>query len=115
MTSAKFLSAAERTFTTNFSFRTYSDEDFGEQITLPIWRASLSKLFSKDKKWRAEIAVFDILNENININRTSNINYIQDERIESIGQYAMLTLGYNFSGFGNNGGGSGGGRRSIKH
>jgi len=98
------------TFTTNFSMRTYSDEDFGEQITLPIWRASLSKLFSKEKKWRAELAVFDILDQNQNINRTSNINYIQDERIESIGQYAMITLGYNFSGFGGTQGGFGGGR-----
>lgn len=100
------------TFTTNFSYRSFSDEDFGDQVALPIWRASLSKLFGKEKKWRSELAVFDILNENRNINRTTNINYIQDERIESIGQYVMLTLGYNFSGFGNSGGGRGrGGRR----
>lgn len=99
------------TFTTNFSYRSYSDEDFGDQIALPIWRASLSKLFGKQKKWRSELAVFDILDQNQNINRTANINYIQDERIESIGQYVMLTFGYNFSGFGQNGGGGGRGRR----
>lgn len=97
-------------FSTNFSMRTYSDEDFGEQISIPIWRASVSKLFTKSKKWRAELAIFDILNQNQNINRTSNINYIQDERIASLGQYVMLTLGYNFSGFGAGSGGSGGGR-----
>ncbi|MBT8220518.1 MAG: TonB-dependent receptor family protein [Bacteroidia bacterium] len=87
------------TFTTNFRYTTYSDEDFGEQISLPIWRASISKVFAKSKKWRAELGVFDILDQNKNINRTSNINFIQDERIVSIGRYFMVTLGYSFSGF----------------
>ena len=87
---------------TEFRHNTYSAEDFGDQISLTRWSASISKVFLASKKLRAEISVADILDQNQNINRTSNLNYIQDERIESIGRYFMVSLSYSFSGFGSN-------------
>ncbi len=87
-------------FNTFLRHNIYSEEDFGEQISLSRWKASLSKIFGQTKKLRAELTVFDILNQNQNINRTTNLNYIQDERMESIGRYILVSLSYSFSGFG---------------
>jgi len=53
------------------------------------------------------LGVTDILNQNQNINRSSNLNFIQDTRILSLGRYYMLSLSYSFSGFGQQGGGFG--------
>ncbi len=102
-------------FSTDVRHNVYSAEDFGDQLSITRWSASLSKVFLTTKKLRLELGITDILNQNQNINRSSNLNYIQDERIASIGRYVMLTVGYSFSGFGNDssggGFGRGGGRR----
>lgn len=95
-------------FGTRIRHNIYSGEDFGEQVSLTRWQASISKVFLASKKLRAEFLVMDILDQNQNINRSSNSNYIQDERIESLGRYFMLSLSYSFSGFGNSGGRGGG-------
>ena len=81
----------------------YSEEDFGDKLTIQNWRASISKILGKSKKYKIDISAIDILNQNQNINRTTNINYIQDERILSIGRYFMFSLTYSFSGFGQQG------------
>ena len=101
-------------FSTSFRHKTYSTEDFGDQVDVTRIEAAVSKVFLKSKKLRAELKAFDILNQNRNITRTSNVNYIQDERIQSIGRYVMVSLSYSFSGFGTSQssgrGGRGGGR-----
>ncbi len=90
----------------------YSQEDFGDRLTITRWQANISKILLPSKKLRLSISAFDLLNQNQNINRTSNINFIEDSRIVSIGRYFMFTAAYSFSGFGaqQNAFGSGGGR-----
>lgn len=98
---------------TYFRNQIFSEEDFGEQVSISKWRASISKVLGANKKYKIDITAFDLLNQNQNINRTTNANYIQDERINTIGRYVLLTVNYSFSGFGQNGNQStrGGGRR----
>ncbi len=95
-------------FSTSLRHKTFSTEDFGGQADITRLEASVSKVFLKSKKLRAELTAFDILNQNRNITRSSNLNYIQDERIESIGRYFMISLSYSFSGFGAQSTGRGG-------
>lgn len=94
-----------------FRNQIFSEEDFGEQISISTWRASLSKILGANKKYKVDISAFDLLNQNQNVIRTTNANYIQDERINTIGRYVLFTLTYSFSGFGqtsSRGGGRGG-------
>lgn len=99
---------------TDIDHTIFSQETFGDEEALTNFNASISKVFLNSKKGRLELGVIDILNQNQNINRSSNLNFIQDTRILSLGRYFMLSLSYSFSGFGNqNGGfgrGGGGGR-----
>ncbi|MEL6853332.1 MAG: hypothetical protein AAFP92_32780, partial [Bacteroidota bacterium] len=46
------------------------------------------------------LAAYDILNQNIGFSRTSQLNYIQEERITSLARYFMLSFTYNLSKFG---------------
>ena len=87
----------------------YSEEQFGEATTVPIWKASMSKFFLKDQKLEVKLSVFDILNQNIGISRSNGLNFIQNSEINSIGQYGMLSVIYAIRSVGQGGGGARGG------
>lgn len=88
----------------------YSEEEFGEAMTVPIWKASLSK-YLLDQKIEIKLSAFDLLNQNIGISRTNGVNYIQNSEIVSLGRYGMLSVIYAMRNAGdqsNNGSGGGG-------
>lgn len=114
------------TYTHNFSFRAMwpdkwqfqsgmnivqyrgSSGTFNENV--PIWTASISRfIFPKD---RGEIKIIanDILNRNVGISRTVNLNFVQDEQIISLGRYILLEFRYNI-----NTSPSTGGRSMFRH
>ena len=98
------------TISTGIDVDFYSEEQFGEAITVPIWKASLSKYVLADQKLELKFTVFDILNQNIGISRRNGLNFIENSEIISLGQYGMLSVIYAIrNGSGNNGGGRGAG------
>jgi hypothetical protein len=74
----------------------------GIEERIPLWSASVSKYLLKNKRGELKLSVFDILNRNVGINRVAQNNYVQEERITSLGRYAMLSFTYNLQGFGGN-------------
>lgn len=94
----------------NFSFNSgldmtvYSGLGAGYDEAIPVWNASVSKFLTKNKRLQLTLAVRDILNRNVGIHRTSNLNYVQDERVTSLGRYGLLKLTYSLSSFGGPGG-----------
>lgn len=91
----------------------YSEEQFGEATSVPIWKASLSKYALKNQRLEIKLTVFDILNQNIGISRTNGLNFIENSEITSLGQYGLLSFIYAIrSGLGESAGGNrpGGGR-----
>jgi len=95
---------------TNLDVNFYSAAEFGDQVTVPIWKASISKYLLKDQKGEIKFSVFDILNKNQGISRTEAFNYIENQEIISLGQYYMLSFVYALRGKSDSGGGSGGRR-----
>ncbi|MFN0213421.1 MAG: TonB-dependent receptor domain-containing protein, partial [Saprospiraceae bacterium] len=65
---------------TGIDCRVYSKENFGEQRTIPLWRASVTRYVLKNNKGQIKLAAFDLLNQNIGISRSSQFNYIEEER-----------------------------------
>lgn len=90
----------EYEFRTNFETVQYSTENFGGNERISLLNFSLSKVFLKSKKAKFGIKAVDLLNQNKNINRSSNTNYIQEEQVISLGRYFLLDFTYSFSGFG---------------
>jgi len=72
----------------------------GIEERIPLWSASVSKYLLKNKRGELKLSVFDILNRNVGISRVAQNNYVQEERITSLGRYAMLSFTYNLQGFG---------------
>ena len=66
----------------------------------PIWEASVTRSFGKQQRGQLKLHVFDILDRNTGLNRNATFNFIENERIASLGRYVMLSMAYSLKGFG---------------
>ncbi len=89
----------------SIDYAIFSAETFGEKRTVPIWKASLTWYVLKNRRGRISLTAFDLLNRNIGINRNSQLNYVQEERVRSLGRHVMLNFSYSISGFKKDSGG----------
>lgn len=97
-------------FSTDFSYTINSRRTQGFNTKVPIWNASISKQFMKYNRGEIKLSAFDLLDKNIGISRTSNQNYIEDSRVNTLQRFFMLTFTYSLTKSGLNNGGGGGGR-----
>jgi hypothetical protein len=79
----------------NYLLSTGRSEGFNRSI--PLWIASLSKQFLKNKNAEVRLSVNDILNQNQSISRTATDTYIQDTKSVVLRRYYMLTFLYNLN------------------
>ena len=91
-------------FTTGLDYRLYADEVSGNGQNIPLWRAEISRFVMK-QKGEIQLVGLDLLDRNLGVNYTNSSNFIQEERINSLGRYVMLKFVYNLSGVGQRGGG----------
>jgi hypothetical protein len=80
----------------------------GFNTAVPIWNATISKFFLKNKRAEIKISAFDILNKNAGIGRNVSQNQIVDQSYNVINQYFLVGFTYSLqkSGlWGINGGG----------
>ncbi|MEP5614245.1 MAG: outer membrane beta-barrel protein, partial [Cyclobacteriaceae bacterium] len=83
----------------NFDYRIFESASFSDDQEVQLWEASIQRNFMKNDRGELKASVFDILNQNQGINRTTNFNFIEEERITSIGTYYMLSFTYRLSAF----------------
>ena len=81
------------TIGSRLDYSIYSGGTFIENRVVPIWEASLAKYLFK-KRGQLKISAFDILNRNVGIQQNINLNYLEDIRINSLGQYFMMSFSY---------------------
>jgi hypothetical protein len=81
----------------------------GFNTAVPIWNASLSKFFMKNKRAELKLSAFDLLNRNVGVSRNVSQNQIVDQSYNVINQYFLIGFTYSLqkSGLG------GGGRRMM--
>ena len=77
----------------------------GFNTAVPIWNASISKYFMKNKRAELKMSAFDLLNKNIGISRNVSQNQIVDQEYNVINQYFLLSFTYSLqkSGLANKG------------
>lgn len=77
----------------------------GYNTAVPIWNASLSKFFMKNKRAELKISAFDILNKNMGVSRNVSQNQIVDQSYNVINQYFLIGFTYSLqkSGLGSSG------------
>lgn len=91
-------------FNTSFDLTVNNGLSAGYDKPIPIWNATISKYLMKGKKLEIALTVRDILNRNIGISRTANLNYVEDRRVASLGRYGLLRLTYSLNKMGGPGG-----------
>jgi hypothetical protein len=63
--------------------------------------AGISKLFLKNDKGQLSLNVVDMLNRNLGVTQRTDLNFIEQERIRSLGRYFLLSFTYSLKGFNN--------------
>ncbi len=76
----------------DFNMNTGRSDGFNQNFTL--WNASLAKEVFKSKKGEIKLSVFDLLNQNTNVNRHVGMNYVEDVRTNALQRFFMLTFSY---------------------
>lgn len=100
-------------FSTDFGYTINNQRATGFNTQVPLWNASISRQFLRFNRGELKVRVNDILNRNIGISRSSNQNYIEDSRVNTLRRFALLTFTYSLSKTGLNNG-KGGDIRVIK-
>ena len=85
---------------TDISHTVFPMVSFSEQQDFTLWQASISPTFFKDERISLAFTAFDILNQNVGIDRTATANFVQNERVVSLGRYFMLSFRYKLGRFG---------------
>ena len=70
-------------------------EGFNQNI--PMWNASLSKQFLKNKAAEVKLTVFDLLNQNKSITRNIGENYFEDNQTNVLRRYFLVSIIYNIN------------------
>ncbi|MFN8346108.1 MAG: outer membrane beta-barrel protein [Spirosomataceae bacterium] len=81
----------------DYSIYNFASSSFNQKV--PIWNASVSKFFLKNNKGELKFSVVDMLNRNVGISRSAQVNFVQDERIRSLGRYFLLSFTYSLKSF----------------
>lgn len=81
------------TIDTRMEYSIYDQGSFDQSTNINLWQASVSKGFM-DNKLTAKLRVFDILNQNQGVVRSSADLEISETISNSIGRYFMLNLTY---------------------
>lgn len=86
-------------FESNFEYTQYRSTTSELNETIPIWNASIRKLFGKQNKLEMRLAVFDIFNRNVYFEQYATSNYYQRVSSSTLARYLMLSVSYNIRGF----------------
>ena len=89
----------------SFTYTINSGRAAGFNTSIPIWNASFSKFFMKNKKAELRVSAFDLLNKNAGISRNVSQNQIVDQQYNVINQYFLVSFVYSLQKSGLGGGG----------
>jgi len=82
---------------TDAMYKINSNRAEGYNINYVLWNASISKSFLKNENLIVTFSGNDLLNQNINTNRTISDNVITDNKTNVISRYFLLKLTYKFN------------------
>ncbi len=81
----------------DFRYTISSQRSAGYNAKVPLWNASFSKLFLKFNRGEMKMTVYDLLNENQAIVRSTSQNYIEDQNNRVLRRYFLLSFTYSLN------------------
>lgn len=84
-------------FNTNFDYMLFDNPGFDFSQRIPMLNMSVSKQFLKNNSGELKLSALNVLDENLGVNQTANINYVERETLNSLGRYFMLSFTYSIN------------------
>ncbi|MEO6542381.1 MAG: outer membrane beta-barrel protein, partial [Ferruginibacter sp.] len=81
--------------TNEFTYSAFTGRSNGYNTWVALWNASISKQVLKSKKGEIKLSAFDLLDQNIGVDRNGNANYIEDIQYKTLQRF--FTLGFTYS------------------
>lgn len=76
----------------SMNYQVLAGKGYNQEI--PIWNASLTRYILKNNAGEIKFIATDMLNRNVVINRSVDVNYFQEERVRSLARYFLVTFTY---------------------
>jgi hypothetical protein len=83
----------------DFDYILNKGQSDGYNQSIPLWNAGVARMFLKNKQAEVRLSVFDILNQNQSITRTTELNYVEDVKTQVLKRYFLLSFTYNLRRF----------------
>lgn len=97
-----------------FNYMQYETQADNSTISIPMLNLSFSRYFLKANAGELKFIANNILDKNLGVTQTANVNYFERQTMNSLGRYYMLTFTYAINKHLNPmGGNRGGGRRMM--
>lgn len=97
-------------FATDFIYTITNQYSTAFNTKVPLWNASIRKQMLHFNRGELKFSVHDLLDKNTHTTRSTNQNYIEDTRVNSLRRFFMLSFTYSLSKTGLNNAGNGGPR-----
>jgi hypothetical protein len=98
-TTVKWQFAPKFFFESNFNYTSYRNDHLNFNQKIPIWNASVRRLFGKNNRVEMRLAAFDLLNRHVSITQTGTQNYVLRNVASTLARYYMLSVSYNIRGY----------------
>jgi hypothetical protein len=72
----------------------YAASSFDKPLTVPLLKAEITRYIFKNQRGAISLNGFDLLDKNKAVTRTSQLNYLMEQRSNIIGRYIMLSFSY---------------------
>lgn len=77
-----------------FNYNQYETQSDNSTIAIPMLNLSLSRYFLKAKAGELKFMVNNLLDKNLGVTQTANVNYFERQTMNSLGRYYMVTFTY---------------------
>lgn len=88
-------------FSTSGDITYYTAQSFDQPVTVPILNAEITRYVFASQRGAISIRAFDLLDRNKAVQRSSQLNYLMEQRSNTIGRYLMLSFSYRLNKAGN--------------
>lgn len=99
--SVKWQFLSKSFFESNFNYAVYRNDRFDFNQNIPIWNASVRRIFGKQNRMEMRLAAFDIFNRRVSITQNGTQNYVVRNIAGTLARYFMLSASYNLRGYEN--------------
>ena len=77
------------------TYSAFTGRSNGYNTRVALWNAFISKQVLKSKKGEIKISAFDLLNQNVGVDRNGNTTYVEDVQYKTLQRF--FTLGFTYS------------------